>query len=242
MRRSIFFSARGVVFLLVFTGGASATHSIADRVQDCPAAAIIRESLIDFEKGEASENDAVKIEWYSRGKALAEAALRTDDRNADAHFAYFANWGRILQTDGWLKNAYHLPELQRELDRVLELNPDHSDALAAKGGLYLHLPSFLGGDIDKAEPLLQRALEIDPNAAGSLLELGECTFRKSRPEDARGLLVLALRLAREQGKERYIRRAENLLADVDEALLQSNRSTAAAAAPRPRPRPPVGRR
>lgn len=229
MRRSTLFLARVVVFFPLLAGPAFATHSIADRVQSGPATATIRESLIDFEKGEVSEDDAAKIEWYSRGKALAEMAIRTDDRNADAHFAYFANWGRILQTDGWLKNAYHLPELQRELDRALELNPDHPDALAAKGGLYLHLPSFLGGDIDKAEPLLRRAVEIDPDAAGSRLELGECYLQKSRPEDARALLVIALRLAREQGKERYIRRADKLLADVDEALLQANRSAAAAA-------------
>lgn len=192
-----------------------AARSIADRVTDGPAATLIRESLRDLERGENAEDEAKKIEWYQRGKALAERALEADERSADAHFAYFANWGHILQTDGWLKNSVYLPALWRELDRALELDPDHADALAAKGGLYLRLPAFLGGDVDKAERLLQRAADLDPEAAGIRLELSECYLQKSQPEAARRLLQTSLRLAREQGKERYVRRAESLLRDLD---------------------------
>lgn len=32
----------------------------------------------------------------------------------------------------------------RELNRTLELNPNHAEALAAKGGLYRELPWYLG--------------------------------------------------------------------------------------------------
>src|SRR5438105_4937705 len=160
-----------VVSSLAFVGVASASHSLIDRVKDGPAAAATRESYRCLELGEASEEDATKLDWYRRGKEFADTAVREDERSAEAHFALFANWGRWLQTDGWLKNSFRLPALRRELDRALELDPNHPDALAAEGGMYLQLPRFLGGDVDKAVPLLVKSIELDPHGVGARLEL-----------------------------------------------------------------------
>jgi tetratricopeptide (TPR) repeat protein len=203
-----------LVLLVALLGPASASHSIADGVKASPAADTIRESLRCFERGEASDDDAVKLQWYSRGKTLAEAAIRQNDRDADAHFALFANWGRWLQTDGWLKSALHLPALQRELDRALEIDPNHTGALSAKGGLYLQLPGFLGGDPSKARPLLERAIQLDPEAVGARLELADYYLLENQRDRARELAAEALTLATAQGKERFARRASKLLEEV----------------------------
>lgn len=192
----------------------SEVHSLAGRVKDGPAATVIRESYDCLEQGEASNDDAVKLKWYDRGKGLAEKAIQLDDRDADAHFAMFANWGRWLQTDGWVKNAFQLPALWRELDRSLELEPNHPDALAAKGGLYLQLPGFLGGDLGKAEPLLLRSIAVDPNAVGARLELADCYLQQNRPAAARELATTALRLALAQHKQRFVARATALIEQI----------------------------
>src|SRR5262249_30898559 len=160
-----------------------------------------------------SEDDHTKLYWYSRGTDLAKSAVAQDDGNADAHFALFANWGRWLQTDGWLKNAYHLAALRRELDRALQLNPNHPDALAAMGGLYLELPRFLGGNVAKAEPFLVRAIQLDPLAVGARLELADC-YLQQRQDGARDLANTARRLAIEQGKPHFVRRADALLLEI----------------------------
>ena len=203
-----------VVSSLVLVRVASASHSLVDRVKDGPAAAATRESYRCLELGEASDDDARKLDWYRRGKEFADTAVREDERSAEAHFALFANWGRWLQTDGWLRNSFHLPALRKELNRALELDPNHPDALAAEGGLYLQLPRFLGGDASKAEPLLVRAIALDPEAVGARLELADCYLRRERRDAARDLAAAALRLAITQGKTRYIRRADNLLQEI----------------------------
>jgi len=199
---------------LVVAATAHASHSLVDRVKEGPAAAAIRESYQCLETGEASEDDTTKLYWYERGKEHAETAIREDANDPDAHFALFANWGRWLQIDGWLKNSFKLPALRRELDRTIELDPNHADALAAKGGLYLQLPGFLGGDTSKAEGLLRRSIELDPAAVGARLELADCYVLQKQPDAARSLVATALRLAIEQKKLRFIKRANQLIAEL----------------------------
>ncbi len=204
-----------LALLAAFSVPAGATtHSAADLVKDGPAAETTRTSLRLLEEGDASEDETVKLDRYTRGRALAEQAVRRDPKSADAHFALFANWGRYLQVDGWLKNSFQLPALQRELDRALALDPDHADGLASKGGLYLQLPGFLGGDAAKAEPLLRRSIELDELAVGARLELADYYVQKGEREKARELASAALRLAGEQGKARFERRAKKLLKDL----------------------------
>src|SRR2546430_66586 len=76
-----------VVSSLAFAGVASASHSLVDRVKDGPAATATRESYRCLELGEASEEDATKLDWYRRGKEFADTAVREDERSAEAHFA-----------------------------------------------------------------------------------------------------------------------------------------------------------
>jgi tetratricopeptide (TPR) repeat protein len=220
MRVSLSIAALGLIALLARPAAAVTSHSLADHVKDGAAADTIRESYRCFETGESVEDGQTKLFWYNRGKDLAIAAVSQDESDADAHFALFANWGRWLQTDGWLKNAYQLPALRRELDRALELKPNHPDALAAMGGLYLELPRFLGGNATKAEPFLERAIELDPLAVGARLELADCYLQR-RHDGARDLATTARRLAVEQGKPHFVRRADALLAEIGPAPEQT---------------------
>lgn len=214
LRRPLVLTAMMLSLLVGTAKSAVAWHSLVDRVKDGPAAAVIREAYRLLEEGEASENDANKMALYERGKELAEQAVATDPNNAEAHFALFANWGRWLQVDGWLKNSYRLPALWTELDRTLELDPDHPDALAAKGGLFLELPRFLGGDSQKAQGYLERAIKLDPDSVGARLELAECYLLEDRREEARGLVSVAMKIAKAQGKKRYLRQGDALLAKL----------------------------
>lgn len=188
--------------------------SLASQVPDGPAAATTKAALEALENGEAEHDEEAKLAHYRRGFELAKKAVAIDDESADAHFAYFANWGRILQQEGWFKNAFQLPTLLGHLDRALELNPNHADALASRAGLYLQLPKFLGGDPKKGEPMLRRAIAMDPDMAGGRLELAEHCMATNREEEASKLALKALEIARGNGKQWHEERALALLDDL----------------------------
>ena len=129
------------LFLAWIAGVGSADAKwLADEIPDGPAAADIRAAFTALEEGEGAAKEEEKLAAYQRGLDHAKRAVAIDEKNPDAHFAYFGNWGRILQTEGLVRNAFQLPKLLRHLDRTLELKPDHADAMASRAGLYLELP------------------------------------------------------------------------------------------------------
>jgi len=103
-------------------------------------------------------------EALARGIALAEQAVAADETDATAHLALFCNLGRQMQMRGarW-STLVELRRVRREIDRTLDIEPNHIDALVAKAALLLELPGLLGGDAQEAERLVRRAVELDPN-------------------------------------------------------------------------------
>jgi tetratricopeptide (TPR) repeat protein len=209
MRRAL--AALAMVFALALPAPGA---WLASQVPDGPAAETTRAALEALENGEAETGEDAKLVHYRRGLELAKRAVAIDDESADAHFAYFANWGRILQQEGWFRNAFHLPTLLGHLDRALELDPNHADALASRAGLYLQLPKFLGGDPKKGEPMLRRAIEMDPEMAGGRLELAKHCMDTERPEEASKWALQALQIARGTGKQWHEDRALTLLDEL----------------------------
>ena len=89
---------------------------------------------------------ASRVGHFEKGQALGEQAVALDDRSADAHFALFCNLGELMRIDGELSitSVMGFRRITKELERTLELAPDHLAALSAKGTLLLRLPSLLG--------------------------------------------------------------------------------------------------
>jgi len=169
------------------------------------------ESINIVMNAEDEFNDAVRMAAYRQGLELAKQAVAADDLNADAHFAVFANNGRIMLLEGISPNPFNLLEVNRELDRALELNPDHADALASKGGLYRQLPRLLGGSMDKAQHCLLRSIELDPEAIGARMELAQAYRDLGDPARGIPLLEQAVHYAELKHKQRKLAEARTLL-------------------------------
>ena len=110
-------------------------------------------------------------------------------RNADAHFVHFAAVGRLAQMKGISTLALQMVSLNAELDQVLEIDPDHANALAARGGMYMKLPRLLGGDKSKGVAYLERAVSLDKTAVGKRLELGRDGDAGRIATDARAVAI-----------------------------------------------------
>lgn len=148
-----------------------------------------------IDKGERAGNESAQRAAYSGARKHAERAIGLLPENADAHFLLFAAKGRVAQLDGLTSAAIQLVALNRELDYVLHLDPNHADALASRGGMLVKLPFLLGGDTKKGIEFLERAVRLDNKAVGKRLELAEAYHIIGRDEDARASVANAEALA-----------------------------------------------
>lgn len=172
------------------------------------------EAMARLRRAEDAPTADVEMAAYREALEFARRAVAADERNADAHFAMFASEGSIMLRTGASVNPINLMKVNRELDRALELNPRHADALAAKGGLYRQLPWVLGGDLSKAEDCLTRAVALDPNAVTARIELAATYRDMGQPERGLPLVERALQIAEGQGRRRKTAEAQHLLEEL----------------------------
>jgi tetratricopeptide (TPR) repeat protein len=144
---------------------------------------------------ERATDDATRRESYRAAKEHAENAVERLPASADARFAHFAAAGRLAQLQGLASAAFQLMSLNAELDEVLRLDPNHANALAARGGMLVKLPRLLGGDTTEGIALLERAVSLDDTAVGKRLELAEAYHLVGRTDDAERTASSALAMA-----------------------------------------------
>lgn len=214
MDRIIGVIASVVLLVVADVPQALAQSAVAALERGEAAQTLATDAIAHMKRGEDETAPQAKRQAYEEGLALAKRALAIDENNADAHFALFATEGRIMLLEGVTPNPVSLLKVHRELDRCLEINPNHSDALAAKGGLYRQLPWVLGGDLDKAEACLKRSIEIDPNAVGARIELARTYRDKGHTDLCRPLLTKAAELAQQMNKPRQLGEARQMLAEL----------------------------
>ena len=155
---------------------------------------------------------------YQRGQykdavdRLEQAAQLAPD-SADIFMWLGRSLGQRAKTVSLRPFAY-AQRCREALERAVALDPTHVDALYDLASYYLKAPSFLGGDVGKAEQLAARIAALDA-ATGEYIQarMAEARQEFSRAE---AHLRLALELAPESPKglfalaELYIQRQHNL--------------------------------
>jgi len=130
-------------------------------------------------------NDEKRLSAYEQGATAASKAMELQDSNAQAHFLYAANLGSAARIRGLTTAAMKVKELQRHVERAIELDSNHAQALQLMGGLFMELPWFLGGDKKLAQEYFERAVAADGNFTNARLLLAKSYMRQARNEEAR---------------------------------------------------------
>ena len=166
--------------------------------------------------GRVTQDRTSRVGHFEKGQALGEQAVALDDRSADAHFALFCNLGELMRVDGEVNitSVMGFRRIAKELDRTLELAPDHLDALSAKGTFLLRLPSLLGGDREKGEKLLRYVLLKAPQSVNARLSLAKTYCADGRHNEAISLASEALDLAQAQKQDDFAPEAAKVLAQL----------------------------
>ena len=176
---------------------------------------LTRQAMEECEAGRRSDDRAVRKTHFERGQSLAERAVAAKDNSPGAHFAVFCNMGELMRLDGeTISSVFALRRLMGELDKTLALDPQHADALAAKGTFLVRLPRLLGGDQARGEAMLHEAIRLDPNAFSSRLTLAKTCEARGERAEAIAYVTRALQIAREQNRADKIAQAQAALAEL----------------------------
>jgi tetratricopeptide (TPR) repeat protein len=182
------------------------------------AAALSAAAQKECDLGRAAKDRAVRLGHFQRSQTLAERAVTADDRLADAHFALFCSLGEQMRIDGEsLASLLGYTRMMAALDRTLELNPEHLDALSSKATFLVRLPPFLGGDTARGERMLREVIRRDPKAVSARLTLARLHAARGDREQALALASEALQFARSERRADLLPEAQATLTSLRSA-------------------------
>jgi tetratricopeptide (TPR) repeat protein len=191
------------------------------------ATALSVEAQKECDLGRAAKRRAVRLAHFQQSQTLAERAVAADDQLADAHFALFCSLGEQMRLDGeGLSSLLGLGRMMAALDRTLELNPEHLDALSSKAAFLVRLRAFLGGDATRGERMLRQVIQRDPKAVSARLTLAKVYAAQGDREQAIALASEALQLAHSERRADLVPEAQATVAELRSAVMATPRSPA----------------
>lgn len=149
--------------------------------------------------GFKATSDKEKEEWYGKAEAAAKKAIELDPDYPEGYFELARAQGRLAQFRGILASLGLASSVRDNLNKTLELKPDHDAAMVALALWNLELAQkgvgwMYGASTKNVVPLFEKAISINPNAIAHHLEYGNALIRLNKPEKARLELQKALEL------------------------------------------------
>jgi thioredoxin-like negative regulator of GroEL len=82
--------------------------------------------------------------------------------------------------------------VKEEIQTVLDLDPKFTAVYSLAGYVYYEVPGLLGGDLNKAEELFRKGLELDPKFTGMRVGLAKTLIKRGRIAEAQRELATVL--------------------------------------------------
>ncbi|GEM49423.1 hypothetical protein [Deinococcus cellulosilyticus] len=175
----------------------------------------------------APENERRAI--YEKAEDYARKAIEMDKNNGLAHFELARALGRKAQFVGILESLPIAPEVRRELETAIKLDPKLAGAyvalavwnaeIASKGAI---VAGSLGADFDNVRPNMQKAIQLEPGEiihrlefAKALLKDGNRRSKAKSKQEAIAALEAAVKLeAKDFWAKRDLAEARALLTSL----------------------------
>ncbi|HEY7203419.1 MAG TPA: tetratricopeptide repeat protein [Methylomirabilota bacterium] len=139
-----------------------------------------------------AKTEPEKIAAYERARDVAKRAAELAPKDPDAHLWYAITLGSWSQAKGLLHSAIALRNLRKEVDVVLQLDPNNIEAHVMAGSIDRELPALLGGDRKASEAHFKTAQRLDPRLTGVRVELAQLYINMGRYAEARQQLQSVL--------------------------------------------------
>jgi tetratricopeptide (TPR) repeat protein len=130
---------------------------------------------------------------YALGMEAARLAIAARPNRPEGYFWLGSNMGKLADL-GFMAGVKYFKAVREAFERAESLEPGFGggSALTALGEWYLRVPGIVGGDKDKAEALLRRALTYDPASTVTHYLLANALLSANRKEEARAELQSAI--------------------------------------------------
>jgi tetratricopeptide (TPR) repeat protein len=139
-----------------------------------------------------AKTEPEKIAAYERARDVAKRATELAPKDPDAHLWYAITLGSWSQAKGLLHSAIALRNLRKEVEVVLQLDPNNIEAHVMAGSIDRELPVLLGGNRRGAEEHFKTAQRLDPRLTGVRVELAKLYINMGRYAEARRQLQSVL--------------------------------------------------
>ncbi len=116
---------------------------------------------------------------FNAAVRLANKVLGLGEKNVDrsnhvrAHLLYGGTKGMIAHYGGPLSKVINGTAVLPSLKAAERLQPESAGVKFGLGSFYLLAPTLAGGDLERAEVYLKKAIEIDPLLADAYVRLGQ---------------------------------------------------------------------
>jgi hypothetical protein len=185
---------------------------------------LITGAMKQCELGRIAHDRATRLAHFEKGQLLAERAVAANEQSADAHFSLFCNLGEKMRIDGEasVSSVLGFRRMMNELQRTLELAPEHLDALSAKGTFLVRLPLLLGGDKAQGEHILRNVIQREPRSVNARLSLAKSYCAGGKHEEAVSLALEAVHLAETHHRNDFLPEARSVLAQLRSTAAKAN--------------------
>jgi tetratricopeptide (TPR) repeat protein len=133
-----------------------------------------------------------KLQAYDRGRQAAKKVVDADPKHVVARFWLATNTARWGQTNGIVRSLFLLPDVQREIRAILDLDREFAPVYVLAGNVYYEVPVLLGGDLAKAEEMFRKGLELSPRYTMMRVGLGKTLLKRGQTDEARRELTAVL--------------------------------------------------
>jgi tetratricopeptide (TPR) repeat protein len=145
--------------------------------------------------------------------------MKIDSLHPETHYWFAVNRAKEGEMKGVLNSLFMVDELKKEANTVLKIHPNHAGAYVLLGSIYNALPSFAGGDKEKAIEYLNKAIECDSTYNAAYMTLSEILINSKKYKEARELLERFLRLKKHRDERLFHlndkKKAEDMLKKIE---------------------------
>jgi tetratricopeptide (TPR) repeat protein len=135
--------------------------------------------------------DEKAIACYKEAAEVTEKVVKQNPQSTGGHYWLGVAYGLWASTAGPIKSLSLVGRIKEVMEKLAKLDPSYEGGGAYRvlGRLYNKLPFFLGGDDEKAEELLRKAMAEGPRYWLNHLYLADLLQKCGREKEARQLVT-----------------------------------------------------